>query len=127
VAITRFFVDLRKRGLSASSIHQAYRTLKTFCRWLVATGALGRNPMVNVSMRTPTALPQVPTEDELRAILAHCPSTLEGARNRALVLVMADAGLRAARPSGSWWRTGIRWSAAYLCVRARARRTACPS
>jgi len=94
-AVTRFFAGLRGRELSASSVHQAYRTLKTFCRWLVAIGALARNPMAGVTMRTPSTLPQVPTEDELRAVLDCCPRTLIGARNHAMILTMADAGLRA--------------------------------
>ena len=46
-------------------------------------------------MRTPKTLPDVPTEDELRAVLAVCRETLEGARNRTLLLVLADSGLRA--------------------------------
>ncbi len=46
-------------------------------------------------MRTPKTLPQVPTEDELRAVLAVCSETTEGVRNRAMLLVLADAGLRA--------------------------------
>ncbi len=33
------------------------------------------------TMRTPKTLPDVPTEDELRAVLATCPDTLEGTRN----------------------------------------------
>jgi len=46
-------------------------------------------------MRTPKTLPDVPTDDELRAVLAACPDTLEGIRNRALILTLADSGLRA--------------------------------
>jgi site-specific recombinase XerD len=46
-------------------------------------------------MRTPKTLPEVPTEEELRAVLMACPGTLEGVRNRALLLVLADSGLRA--------------------------------
>ncbi len=46
-------------------------------------------------MRTPKTLPDVPTEDELRAVLAACPDTLEGIRNRTLILALADSGLRA--------------------------------
>jgi integrase len=46
-------------------------------------------------MRTPKTLPSVPTEDELRSVLAACADTLEGARNRTLILVLADSGLRA--------------------------------
>jgi len=40
--------------------------------------------------------PRGPRKDELRAVLACCGETLEGRRNRALILVLADAGLRAA-------------------------------
>lgn len=47
-------------------------------------------------MRLPKTLPDVPTDDEVRAVLAACTATLEGIRNRALLLVLADAGLRAA-------------------------------
>ncbi len=94
-ALTGFFATLRERGQSASTVHQAYRSLKTFMRWLQATGAVVRNPLAGLSIRTPSTLPQVPTEDELRAVLGCCPPTLVGARNRALILVMADAGLRA--------------------------------
>jgi integrase/recombinase XerD len=73
-----------------------YRSLKTFCRWCIATGVLAANPLAGLSIRTPKTLPQVPTEDELRAVLACCGDTLEGRRNRTLILVLADAGLRAA-------------------------------
>jgi integrase/recombinase XerD len=96
VSVTRFFARLRERGVSTSTVHQAYRTLKTFCRWCIATEALAANPLAGLSIRTPKTLPQVPTEDELRAVLACCGDTLEGRRNRALILVLADAGLRAA-------------------------------
>jgi site-specific recombinase XerD len=91
--VRSFFVTLQQR--SASHQHQAYRTLKTFLRWCVETKALPENPLRGFTMRTPKTLPDVPTEDELRAVLAVCPDTLEGVRNRAMILVLADAGLRA--------------------------------
>jgi site-specific recombinase XerC len=68
-AVVRFFAELRERGQSASRVHQAYRTLKTFTRWLQAAGALRGNPLAGVSIRTPNTLPQVPTDDELRPVL----------------------------------------------------------
>jgi len=95
VIVSRFFAELQGRGLSASRQHQAYRTLKTFFRWCVTTGTLIENPLRGFTMRTPKTLPDVPTEDELRAVLAACLETLEGIRNRSLLLVLADAGLRA--------------------------------
>jgi site-specific recombinase XerD len=59
------------------------------------TGAITGDPLRGFKMRTPKTLPDVPTEDELRAVLAACSETLEGIRNRALLLVLADTGLRA--------------------------------
>jgi site-specific recombinase XerD len=93
LAVRQFFVTLQH--LSASRQHQAYRTLKTFFRWCVEVGTLAENPMRGFTMRTPKTLPDVPTEEELRAVLAACSDTLEGVRNRALILVLADSGLRA--------------------------------
>ncbi len=63
--VRKFFATLQH--LSPNRQHQAYRTLKTFVRWCVETGLLAENPLRGFSMRTPKTLPQVPTEDELRA------------------------------------------------------------
>ena len=98
--VTRFFARLRERGVGASTVHQAYRSLKTFCRWCFATGALGANPLAGLSIRTPKTFPKVPTEDELRVVLACCGETLEGRRNRALILVLAEPDYGPPRYSG---------------------------
>ncbi len=82
-------------GVSAAYRHQAFRTLRTFFRWAVDSGSLTSNPMQGLKLRTPKTLPQVPTEDEVAAVLRALPDTFEGVRNRAMVLVLADAGLRA--------------------------------
>ena len=94
-ALTAFFAGLRERGVSPSTVHQAFRTFRTFTRWLMATGALRRNPLDGLAIRTPKTLPAVPTEDELSVALRACPDSPEGMRNYALILVIADAGLRA--------------------------------
>ncbi len=93
IAVRQFFVGLQHR--SASHQHQAFRTLRTFFRWCVETGALDENPLRGFTMRTPKTLPTVPTDDELRAVLTVCPGTREGLRNSALILVLTDSGLRA--------------------------------
>jgi site-specific recombinase XerD len=93
LAVRTFLSGLQSRSVSLQ--HQAYRTLKTFFRWCVETGSLAENPLRGFTMRVPKTLPYVPTEEELRAVLAACSETLEGIRNRALLLVMADSGLRA--------------------------------
>ena len=93
LAVQGFFVSLQHR--STSHRHQAYRTLKTFFRWCVDTRVLSEDPLRGFSMRAPKTLPSVPTEDELRVVLALCVGTLEGMRNRTIILTLADSGLRA--------------------------------
>lgn len=93
-ALTRLLADLRERNLSASTVHQAYRTLKTFTGWLVGVDALTHNPMAGLRVKTPATLPPVPTSEEVRAVLGSCPYTLQGRRNYSAILVMADAGVR---------------------------------
>ena len=93
LAVRSFFVGLQSH--SPSHQHQAYRTLRTFFRWALGMGVLREDPLRGFVMRTPKTLPDVPTDDELRAVLAACPDTLEGVRNRALILTPADSGLRA--------------------------------
>jgi site-specific recombinase XerD len=93
LVVRTFFTGLQSHSVSLQ--HQAYRTLKTFFRWCIETGLLHEDPLRGFTMRTPKTLPNVPTEEELRAVLAACPDTLEGTRNRTLMLVLADSGLRA--------------------------------
>jgi integrase/recombinase XerD len=96
VAVSRFLSNLRAREVSEATVHQAYRTLKTFARWCVAQGVVDRNPFADLRLRTPKTLPHVPTDAEVRALAEACGEGGTGVRNRCLVLVMADAGLRAA-------------------------------
>jgi site-specific recombinase XerD len=50
--------------------------------------------MRGLASRAPKTLPRVPEDEEVRKLLAACPDTFEGKRNRALVAVLADSGLR---------------------------------
>ena len=78
------------------SVHQHYRVLRTFFNWAVGSGVLASDPVRSIPRpRIPLALPDVPNEDELRAVLESCSTSFEGIRNRAMILAMADAGLRA--------------------------------
>jgi site-specific recombinase XerD len=93
LVVRTFLSGLQSHGVSLQ--HQAYRTLKTFFRWCVETQSLAENPLRGFTMRTPKTLPEVPADEDLRAVLVACRKTLEGMRNRALLLVLADSGLRA--------------------------------
>ncbi len=76
------------------SVHQHYRCLRTFFAWCLQTGLLATTPMSGITMRAPRSLPRVPEDDHVRRLLAACPHTFEGQRNKALVALLADSGLR---------------------------------
>lgn len=50
--------------------------------------------MRGLRMQVPKTLPAVPEDDHVRRLLAACPDAFEGRRNRALVALLADSGLR---------------------------------
>jgi site-specific recombinase XerD len=93
LAVQGYLAALRAH-LRPVSVHQHYRTLRTFFAWAVAVGALARHPLAGVAMRAPKTLPRVPEDDAVRRLLAACPATVEGHRNRAMVALLADSGLR---------------------------------
>jgi integrase len=76
-------------------MHKAFRVVKTFLRWCQDIGSLSHDPLKGFTVRLPKTLPQVPTEDELRAVLRQCRISFTGRRNRPLILAIADSGVRA--------------------------------
>lgn len=93
LVVQRYLTDLRSH-IRAVTVHQHFRGLRTFFTWCVAAGLLADHPMRGLAMRAPKTLPRVPEDDEVRRLLAACPETIEGRRNRALVALLADSGLR---------------------------------
>ncbi len=79
--------------VSPITTHQHFRVLRTFFRWCQEAG-LANNPMAGMTMRTPKTLPRVPEDEEVRRLVAACDDSFEGRRNRALVSLLADSGLR---------------------------------
>lgn len=116
LAIQHYLVRLRE-SMKSISADQHDRNLRTFFRWTVEVGLLINDPMRGIPRpRAPLPLPDLPNEDELRAVLASCTATFEGVRNRAMVLVMADAGLRA----GEMARTRVQdWDSSELQITVR--------
>lgn len=88
-----YLAALRSR-LKPVSAHRHYRVLRTFCRWAVRSGRLDTDPLAGLTMRVPKTLPRVPSDEELRRLLAACTNTFAGRRNRALIALAADSGLR---------------------------------
>lgn len=91
--VQRYLAGLGSR-VKPVSVHQAYRTLRTFFGWCVGAGLLADTPMRGLKMKIPKTLPRVPDNEAVRALLGACPDTFEGRRNKALVALLADSGLR---------------------------------
>jgi len=88
LAIQRYLVTLRET-MRAISADQHDRNLRTFFRWANEAGQLASDPMRGIPRpRSPLPLPDIPTEDELRSVLASCTATFAGVRNNAIILTM---------------------------------------
>ncbi len=74
--------------------HQHFSCLRAFFSWSVEAGLLETSPMRGLSSRDPKTLPRVPEDDDVRRLVAACSDTFEGRRNRAVVALLADSGLR---------------------------------
>ncbi len=93
LAVQRYLTSLQGR-LKPVSIHQHFRTLKAFFAWSSEVGLLPANPMRGLAMRPPKTLPRVPEDAHVQKLLQACLDTFEGRRNRALIALLADSGLR---------------------------------
>ncbi len=91
--VQQYLITLRDR-MKPITTHQHFRCLKTFFSWCVDGGLLQQHPMRGVTMNVPRTLPTVPEDDHVRRLLNVCPDTFEGRRNRGLVALLADSGLR---------------------------------
>lgn len=93
LAVQQYLAGLQGR-LKPISIHQHYRCLRTFFAWCVEASMLQVHPMRGFMMKAAKTLPTVPDDDAVRRLLAACPDTFEDRRNKALVALLADSGLR---------------------------------
>jgi integrase len=77
--------------LAPSTRRSKLSIVKVFCRWLVVQEYLKRDPSVAIrSPRQPRALPKVFDGDEVTKLLLTC----QDARDRLIVLLMCQLGLR---------------------------------
>ena len=92
-AVQGYLSTLRGR-VAAVTAHLHFSKLRAFFGWCIEAGILSQSPMRGLTMRAPKALPRVPEDDAVRQLIQACGDTFEGRRNRALVTLLADSGLR---------------------------------
>ena len=92
-----FITHLQETGHNPGGVHQVYRVVKTFFRWLHEEGEIDQDPMERMR---PPRVPQEPLEPvtlpDVRKLLSTCDrKTFSGDRDRALLLTLLDTGCRA--------------------------------
>lgn len=90
----RAYLDAQ-RHLKAGTVRTHCAIVSCFFRWLVEEGVIRENPMAHVRRpRKPQQWRPVFTTDELLAILHAAEDTGNPARNKAIVYLLLDCGLR---------------------------------
>jgi integrase/recombinase XerD len=92
----RAFVATLQEGHAPKTVREAQLALRRFFRFLVREGELRRDPTSDMKLTSFRVEPQ-PTyrEAEVKRLLLACDSrTLEGVRDKALILTLFDTGVR---------------------------------
>lgn len=86
----------RGSHLSLESRHRYFREVRCFFSWLVAAGYLESHPFRGLrNVRLPQKIVQPFSSAEIAQVLRACdPTTDAGIRDRALILVLLDTGVR---------------------------------
>lgn len=103
--LREYVVSLAARGLSPASQHAGARSLRCWLRWCEAEDLLtGKNPVRRLKMpRRPRVMLPALGREELLAIIHAAQGTLTPERDTAIILTLADSGLRASELCGLVW------------------------
>jgi integrase/recombinase XerD len=95
-AIRAYFAHVHASGKSQGTVAAYDRAIRAFCRFCQTEGWLERNPMSGRPRLKPSAkLPDTLDRGEVSCLLAVCEDWPLGVRDRAIMLLMLDTGMRA--------------------------------
>lgn len=91
-----YLSEQTRRGISSETIHRTYGGLRCFFKFLTREGLMHRNPMELVERpRRERQLIRPMSPEQMRALLDQADTrSFMGLRNRAMMLLMLDSGLR---------------------------------
>jgi integrase/recombinase XerD len=95
--IRDYLQHLRNRGYSPASLARKIAALRSFFRYLCATGAVVGDPTVSVGLPdAPTSLQRTVRDSDVHALFLYCDGrqTHEGMRDHALLSVLRATGMR---------------------------------
>jgi site-specific recombinase XerD len=81
--------------VNSTTIQKYYRALSVLFNWLINEELLDYNPLVKIKVpKAEKKVIKALSQDELNQLLCTFGTTFEGKRNKAMILVLADCGLR---------------------------------
>ena len=93
LTVQKYLTSLRTK-VNGTTVHLHFSKLRAFFQWCLESNVLTENPTRRLSVKAPTTLPAVPEDEAVRRLLLACPDNFEGRRNKALVSLLSDSGLR---------------------------------
>ena len=113
-----FLKVISDSGVSLGTRHRRFRETRAFFSWCTRMGYVPRNPFTGIpNVKVEQKVIQPLTEDEIQALLAVCdPAGEFGCRNRAIILLFLDTGLRYAELHGLTLED-VDWEAGRIHVR----------
>jgi site-specific recombinase XerD len=94
--LRRFFLYLEESGNNPGGRHAYFRTLRAFFRWLEAEFDGYASPLRKLKPpKVDTPPIEGATAAEVQALLDTCDKSVTGIRDKAIILVLLDTGLRA--------------------------------
>lgn len=98
--VARWIVAEQMRGLSSRSILARHKTLRIFFNWCVENEHLIRTPMKMKAPKPPTDRPRVAALEHIQQLLAIPARVWFDYRDRAIIALMLDTGMRAGEVAG---------------------------
>jgi site-specific recombinase XerD len=100
--IRRFLVYVKERKgqrpgvkVSAWTTRAYYAALSAFFNWAQGEGFVQDSPMANIKPpKTPKMIIPIYSQEDVKLLLGACPQSVLGIRNRAMIIMDLDTGLR---------------------------------
>jgi len=84
-----------KKPINSTTVQKYYRALSALFNWSLSEGILETNSLVKIKVpRAEKKVVKSLTSTEVSQLILHFEDTFQGVRNRAIILVLVDCGLR---------------------------------
>lgn len=95
----REFMNSELERVSPATVNHSVTALRAFFNLLENDGLIERNPLAGIKkVHQKRPLIETFTQEQVEAVLATCGTNFAGVRDRAMMLLLYDSGVRASEP-----------------------------